>query len=316
MPTPSDEHALLSSYMELLEEDECRYLTEHDCRRFLRARKWNVPKAAEMTHEWWVWYNAPIDGTEGISPRRILDKIEDPNEEIYKTMLPHSNFNFGIDGFPVYWEKTGCISSNFGEISKVLTLDDLVIRHIRQQEMAVRRMQFWNEKNGTNVEKQIIVFDLADLSYSLHTVALAAFRKTLQIDQDYYPERLHTLVMINAPWFFTALWAVVKIGIDPVTANKMYFHFYWIFYLVICFTDSYFFCRQIVGSSYISTLRELVADENIPTELGGSCENMTWQWPFPDHTGCDVGTLSIPLKNELKYASVTEDSKDNNSEHS
>jgi hypothetical protein len=226
-----DDAPLVEQFESILAADEdpalSRYLAPADCKRFLRARKGNVQASIDMTRTWWQWFNSPIDGTDNISPRHILDDVEDPNEEVYKEMLPHSNFGFSIEGCPVYWEKTGKISSKFGEITKKLNLNDLVIRHIRQQEMAVRRMQYFNEKNpehnhdGSAVEQQIIVFDLADLSYALDTTALAAFRKTLQIDQDYYPERLSTLFMINAPWFFTALWAVVKIGIDPVTANKM-----------------------------------------------------------------------------------------------
>lgn len=235
-----------------------------------------------MVHTWWAWYNAPIEGTEGISPRRILDTIPDPKEEVYRDMLPHSNINFGLEGQPVYWEKTGDISSNFSEISKLLTLDDLVIRHIRQQEMAVRRMQYYSETSGKPSEAQIIVFDLANLSYAIDTTAMAAFRKTLQIDQDFYPERLHTLFMINAPWFFTAIWAVISPWLDPVTANKI----------------------RIVGSNYISSLREVIADDQIPKELGGSFEGMTWQWPFPEDSGCSEATLSMPLLNEVKYSSA------------
>lgn len=194
-----DEAAYFQQYQSQLSEDVLRYLSESDCRRFLRARKWNVTKALEMTGTWWTWYNAPIEGTDNVCPRSILDSIEDPNEDIYQKMLPHSNFGFSRDGCPIYWEKTGKISSNFNEISKKLSLNDLVIRHIRQQEMAVRRMQYYNDLHGTNVEQQVIVFNLADLSYSLNTTALSAFRKTLQIDQDYYPETLHTMFMINAP---------------------------------------------------------------------------------------------------------------------
>lgn len=194
-----NEARLLQEYKSQLAEDPRRYMTDADCLRFLRARKWNTEKALDMTASWWTWFNSPIQGADNLTPRHILDTVEDPKEDVYREMLPHSNFSFGINGSPIYWEKTGQISSNFSEISTKLTLDDLVIRHIRQQEMAVRRMQYFNEKNGTNVEQQIIVFNLENLSYSLNTTALAAFRATLQIDQDFYPERLHTLFMINAP---------------------------------------------------------------------------------------------------------------------
>jgi hypothetical protein len=71
-----------------------------------------------------------------------------------------------------------------------------------------------------------------------------------------------------------------------------------------------FLCSRIVGSSYISSLREIVADEHIPVELGGACEDMTYEWPFPEQTGCSVATLSLPYSNELRYAAACELDKD------
>lgn len=41
--------------------------------------------------------------------------------------------------------------------------------------------------------------NLKGLSYRLDTEALRAFRINLQIDTDFYPERLKYLYMINAP---------------------------------------------------------------------------------------------------------------------
>ena len=141
--------------------------------------------------------------------------------------------------------------------------DLLVTRHIRQQELAIKRLEYISKKRGVLVEKQICIMNLKNLSYSLDTRALATFHRTLAIDQAYYPERLQTLFMINAPWFFTATWAMVKNWIDPVTADKI----------------------KIVGSNFIDVLREHIDDTEIPPELGGSCPDFKWQWPWPDSTG-------------------------------
>lgn len=89
-------------------------------------------------------------------------------------------------------------------------------------------------------------------------------------------------------WFFTGLWAVISPWIDPVTANKI----------------------RIVGSDFLPSLREVVADDQIPQELGGSCPDMQWEWPFPEHTGCSAATLKLPLKNELKYAGAAKSAED------
>lgn len=131
-------------------------------------------------------------------------------------------------------------------VSKELTVDQLVARHIRQQELMMHRLRYISHKLQRPIEKQVIVFNLKHLSYSLDPNALSAFRRTLQIDQDYYPERLHHFVMINAPWFFTAMWSMIKPWIDPVTAEKF----------------------KILGSDYLPALREIIDNESIPAELG------------------------------------------------
>lgn len=138
------------------------------------------------------------------------------------------------------------ISSRFAAVSKELTVDQLVARHIRQQELMMHRLRYISHKLQRPIEKQVIVFNLKHLSYSLDPNALSAFRRTLQIDQDYYPERLHHFVMINAPWFFTAMWSMIKPWIDPVTAEKF----------------------KILGSDYLPALREIIDNESIPAELG------------------------------------------------
>lgn len=56
---------------------------------------------------------------------------------------------------------------------------------------------------------------------------------------------------------------MVKNWIDPITADKI----------------------KIVGSNFIDVLREHIDDSNIPPELGGSCPDFKWQWPWPDSTG-------------------------------
>lgn len=130
--------------------------------------------------------------------------------------------------------------------------------------MMVKRLQFSSLKHGKEIEKQVIVFNMANMSYSVDTNAISVFRQTLAIDEAYYPERLHCLYMINAPWFFTAIWSMIRPWIDPVTANKI----------------------QILGSDYMTVLREEIADDQIPPLYGGTGEGFTWQWPFPSEYGC------------------------------
>ena len=60
------------------------------------------------------------------------------------------------------------------------------------------------------------------------------YRRTIEIDQLYYPERLQYFFMVNAPWFFTAIFAIIKPWLDKVTADKF----------------------KILGSDYLPTLEK------------------------------------------------------------
>ena len=273
---PEDCQEELTTFKSLLKEnseslkldgnDTClAFLTERDMMRFLRARKMNVKKAAEMADAWWVWYNTPVQGGSGdpVTPRNILNNPEDPNEEIYMRLMPHSNMGEDKEGRCIYWEQTGLISSRFADVNKELNADEMVIRHIRQQEFMVKRLNESSAKHNKPIEKQIVVFNLANLNYSVDFTAMSVFKRTVAIDEAYYPERLKHFFMINAPWFFKAIWAMIQPFIDPVTADKI----------------------KILGSDYLDTLREHIDDSQIPEELGGSFKIM-WHWPyrFPDES--------------------------------
>ena len=60
-----------------------------------------------------------------------------------------------------------------------------------------------------------------------------------------------SMLIINAPMLFTAIWAVVKMWIDEKTKEKI----------------------KIIGSSYKKELLKFVDPENLPTFLdGGTCK--------------------------------------------
>lgn len=70
------------------------------------------------------------------------------------------------------------------------------------------------------------------------------------VSQNYYPERLGKMYVINAPWGFSSVFAVVKRFLDPVTVNKIH----------------------VYGSGYQNDLLAQVPAENLPKSLGGKCE--------------------------------------------
>ena len=71
------------------------------------------------------------------------------------------------------------------------------------------------------MSKTVNLFDLKHLSLAPNSIALALFKATLRVDQNYHPERLHKFYLINSPWIFQGIWAIVSPWIDPVTRAKV-----------------------------------------------------------------------------------------------
>lgn len=186
-----------------------------------------------------------------------LAELADAQESIYQALLPHSNLGEDKQGRPVYWEKTGIISSRFSQIKKKLSEDEIFVRHVRQQEVMCGRFASCSAKHGRLINQQVIVFDMKGMSFSLDVMALRVFRRALVVDESCYPEMLHRLYMINAPYFFSAIWSIIRPWIDHKTAAK--FH--------------------ILGANYLDDLRESIELTEIPIEYGGLKEDFHWTWP-------------------------------------
>lgn len=70
------------------------------------------------------------------------------------------------------------------------------------------------------------------------------------IGQERYPETMGKFYIINAPWAFSAVWAVIKPWLDEVTVAKI----------------------DILGSGYKDKLLAQIPKENLPVEFGGTCQ--------------------------------------------
>ena len=68
--------------------------------------------------------------------------------------------------------------------------------------------------------------------------------------QNRYPETMGKFYIINAPWTFSAIWAVIRPWLDEVTASKV----------------------DILGTGYMETLLSQIDKENLPKDLGGDCD--------------------------------------------
>lgn len=248
-----------------LADDLNAAITDQDCKRFIVARKNDIDKAVLMINEWWKWWNTPYPSCDGLTPATMLnvDNLEDPDIDIVNRCAPHTFHGFAKNGCPVFWEKTGEISSHLTELKERFNMDQLMGKHIRTQAIMNARCHYISKKLNKPIEQVIIVCDYQGMPMTPDFFGIEYCQKLFAMDQNYYPERLFRTYLINAPWFFSALYSLVSSWIDPVTASKI----------------------RVLGSTYTEALREDLEDWDIPVEYGGSCETFRWGWPYSEESG-------------------------------
>lgn len=121
---------------------------------------------------------------------------------------------------------------------------------VEYERVADPRLPACSRKAGHLLETCCTIMDLKGVTLTKVPQVYSYVRQASVISQNYYPERLGKLFLINAPWGFSTVWSVVKGWLDPVTVKKI----------------------NILGSGYQSELLKHIPAENIPKEFGGTCE--------------------------------------------
>ena len=153
------------------------------------------------------------------------------------------------DGRPVYFEQLGNI--DLAALYKITTaermLQNLVVEY---EKLADPRLPACSRKSGQLLETCCSVMDLKGVGISKVPSVYGYVKQASAISQNYYPERLGKLYLINAPWGFASVFGIVKSFLDPVTVQKIH----------------------ILGSGYHAELENQVSKENLPKIFGGTCE--------------------------------------------
>ncbi|KAJ5155394.1 Sec14 cytosolic factor [Penicillium capsulatum] len=210
--------------------------------RFLRARKFDVEAAKTMFVECEKWRKE--FGTNDLP--RTFDYKEKP--DVFK-FYPQYYHKVDKDGRPVYIEKMGKIDLN--AMYKITTGERMLQNLVTEYEkLSDPRLPACSRKSGKLLETCCSIMDLKGVGVTSIPSVYGYVRQATDISQNYYPERLGKLYLINAPWGFSSVFSVVKGFLDPVTVNKIH----------------------VLGSGYKSELLAQVPAENLPVEFGGTCQ--------------------------------------------
>ena len=191
-----------------------------------------------------------------MDPEEILECTE---EEVHHHWPQARIPSLDNEHRPVYLEKTGKIDVH--GIMKITTPAKLLRWHVHSVETGslsemqratdvVRRENPHHRAINCNTS----ILDLEGFSLgSFMGETKAYLNQVSEINQNYYPETMGKMLIINAPGLFTTVWSVVKGWLDPRTVGKI----------------------EILGgpSQYQPRLFDVLGKDNTPKEYGGNYES-------------------------------------------
>ncbi|CAI2374129.1 unnamed protein product [Moneuplotes crassus] len=144
-----------------------------------------------------------------------------------------------------------CTAHPIEELLKIADTAEIARSYMRDYEYLLHvRMPACSAAAGKRIDTILSVIDLKGLTMGMFKEKSREFLKTpIGITQNYYPEIMHELLIINAPVVFKAIWAILKTFLAKDTVSKI----------------------KTFGKKYQEKLFERVDPDNIPAIIGGSC---------------------------------------------
>eukprot|EP01039_Chlorochromonas_danica_P008680 gene8680-9563_t len=151
--------------------------------------------------------------SEGIN--NILDEPQ-PYFFLIKNMYPHFHAGRGKLGHIVYYERPGDFQSS------QLAARGVKLEHLVRHWLFTTEYQWQILCGGDETAKSIVVIDLANIKASdMAGDNLTFLKKSIGIANQHYPERSYIIYLINAPFFFSFLWKIVKPMVHENTQKKV-----------------------------------------------------------------------------------------------
>ncbi|KII93920.1 hypothetical protein PLICRDRAFT_409657 [Plicaturopsis crispa FD-325 SS-3] len=215
--------------------------------RFLRARKYDLKESKKMWAECIEW-------------RRTVEKVG--IDELYRQTDPwdYPERQAVFKCWPLWFHKTDKkgrplnIHSLGGLDLPTLYAQMTPERHwhtmlVNAESLTREVLPASSRAAGRCVDQVFVIVDLKGFGLSQFWQMRGLTKNSFQISQDYYPETLGQLAIINAPSSFAYIWSFIKQWLSPETAQKI----------------------DVLGGNYRDVLLELIDEDNFPAHLGGSC---------------------------------------------
>ncbi|KAJ3132817.1 cytosolic factor, phosphatidylinositol/phosphatidylcholine transfer protein, partial [Physocladia obscura] len=180
----------------------------------------------------------------------IIETFEFPEYAPALKFYPRFYHKTDKIGRPIYIEQLGLL--NLTQLFSVSTEERMQRNHVHEYERLIKyRLVACSIKSGRHFEQSTIIMDLKNVAISTFASVYGIVKGVSAVAQDYYPEMLGKMYVINAPMLFTGVWTLVKPMLDEATVNKI----------------------VILGSNYLPSLLETIDTESVPRFLGGTCSD-------------------------------------------
>ena len=210
--------------------------------RFLRARKFDLVKTMEMFKKFLKWrIDMKVD--------ELLNSYQLEHLFEIKKVYPHGYHRTDKIGRPIYIELYD--KTDVNELFKITTDDKMIKYYIKQYERQIKYIfPACSAVVKRPVEQSCTILDANGIGITSLFGPIKGFIKLASdIGQDYYPEMLGKMTIVNVGFLFRAVWSLVKGFIDPKTQSKI----------------------NLLKSTYKDDLLKLVDEENLPSFFGGKC---------------------------------------------
>ncbi|KIJ64446.1 hypothetical protein HYDPIDRAFT_28391 [Hydnomerulius pinastri MD-312] len=215
--------------------------------RFLRARKFNLNESKKMIKNCQHWRQT-ISGVGIDELYKRLDPYDYPGrEEVFKSWSMYFH-KTDKKGRPLNIQFFGGL--NLPELYKHITPEKHWEAIVVNADSLTREvLPAASRAAGHQVEHAFVIVDLKGFGLSQFWQVKSLAQASFQISQDYFPETMGQLAIVNAPSSFTFIWSVIKPWLAKETVEKV----------------------DVLGSDYKKVLLELIDAENLPSTLGGNC---------------------------------------------
>eukprot|EP00918_Siedleckia_nematoides_P066970 GHVU01145677.1.p1 GENE.GHVU01145677.1~~GHVU01145677.1.p1 ORF type:complete len:333 (-),score=73.29 GHVU01145677.1:675-1673(-) len=209
-------------------------------KRFLVARNYDVAKTKKMLTGYFSWREeADVES---------ITKTEYKNAGLLRRNYEHGYHGVDKQGRPIYIDRIGSV--NVTTLLNEVTEQEVIDIWIQEYEHLVHViLPACAKQNSDSPAKTLTIVDMKNFNMRHVTGKTRKLLNRLtRISQDYYPEILGQMVIINTPGVFQALWNIVKLSIDEKTRSKI----------------------SMYGTNWKPHLHELCDLTQLPAFLGGS----------------------------------------------